>query len=89
MASRLAAGRGFPSCRFGARLVSVAPVREVVVEASAKMAKVAKKPARKTQEPVTRDYTVHLHKYLHKTQFKKRAPRAIRAIRRFAEKVRV
>lgn len=39
------------------------------------------------QEPVTRDYTINLHKALHKTQFKKRAPKAIKAIRDFAEKV--
>jgi len=39
------------------------------------------------QEPVTRDYTINLHKALHKTQFKKRAPKAISAIREFAEKV--
>merc|ERR1719265_2821 len=50
------------------------------------MAKAAKKGGRKTQEPVTRDYTVHLHKVLHKQSFKKRAPRAIRAIRRFTAK---
>merc|ERR1711963_994997 len=47
------------------------------------MVKTAKK-GRKTQEPVTRDYTVHLHKLLHKIQFKKRAPRAVREIRKFA-----
>mmetsp|Transcript_83412 Transcript_83412/g.241008 ORF Transcript_83412/g.241008 Transcript_83412/m.241008 type:complete len:121 (-) Transcript_83412:73-435(-) len=50
------------------------------------MAKVAKKSGRKTQEPATRDYTIHLHKYMHKCQFKKRAPRAVRQIRRFAAK---
>jgi large subunit ribosomal protein L31e len=43
--------------------------------------------ARKTQEPCSRDYTIHLHKYLHKIQFKKRAPRAIREIRKFTAKV--
>merc|ERR1719347_581935 len=42
---------------------------------------------RKTQEPCSRDYTIHLHKYLHKMQFKKRAPRAIREIRKFTAKV--
>ena len=42
---------------------------------------------RKTQEPCSRDYTVHLHKYLHNTSFKKRAPRAVREIRKFAAKV--
>merc|ERR1711908_245115 len=33
---------------------------------------------------VTREYTVNLHKGLHSSTFKKRAPRAIRAIRKFA-----
>merc|ERR1719237_1037302 len=48
------------------------------------VAKTARKGGRKGQEPVTRDHTVHLHKLLHKVQFKKRAPRAIREIRKFA-----
>merc|ERR1711957_325807 len=46
----------------------------------------AKKTGRKGQEPVTRDYTIHLHKLLQKIQFKKRAPRAVREIRKFAAK---
>merc|ERR1712125_86398 len=33
---------------------------------------------------VTREYTVNLHKRLHSSTFKKRAPRAIRAIKKFA-----
>ena len=33
--------------------------------------------------PVTRDYTINLSKRLHGIQFKKRAPRAIREIRKF------
>lgn len=36
---------------------------------------------------MTRDYTINLHKALHKTQFKKRAPKAISEIRKFVEKV--
>ena len=35
---------------------------------------------------VTRDYTIHLSKLVHKTTFKKRAPRAIKAIKKFASK---
>ena len=35
---------------------------------------------------VTRDYTIHVAKLVHKVQFKKRAPRAIKEIRRFAQK---
>jgi len=49
-----------------------------------KMGKAAK--GRKTQEPCSRDHTIHMHKYLHRIQFKKRAPRAIREIRKFAMK---
>ena len=35
---------------------------------------------------VTRDYTIHLSKRVHKFQFKKRAPRAIKEVRKFAQK---
>jgi len=35
---------------------------------------------------VTRDYTIHLSKRVHKKQFKKKAPRAIKEIRKFASK---
>eukprot|EP00540_Astrosyne_radiata_P002361 CAMPEP_0116844666 /NCGR_PEP_ID=MMETSP0418-20121206/12824_1 /TAXON_ID=1158023 /ORGANISM="Astrosyne radiata, Strain 13vi08-1A" /LENGTH=114 /DNA_ID=CAMNT_0004475663 /DNA_START=167 /DNA_END=511 /DNA_ORIENTATION=- len=34
---------------------------------------------------VTRDYTIHLSKRIHKMQFKRRAPRAIKEIRKFAQ----
>merc|ERR1719322_2029185 len=50
------------------------------------MAKGPKSSGRKAQEPVTRDYTIHMHKHIHRIQFKKRAPRAIREIRKFATK---
>jgi len=45
----------------------------------------AKEGKKKELEPVTRDYTINLHKKLHNIQFKKRAPRAIREIQRFAQ----
>jgi len=35
---------------------------------------------------VARDYTIHLAKCTHKTTFKKKAPRAIKEIKKFAEK---
>ena len=41
---------------------------------------------RKEMQPACRDYTLHLHKRLQGVQFKKRAPRAIRDIKRFATK---
>merc|ERR1711964_344360 len=45
----------------------------------------AKKPA-KMNEVVTREYTINIHKRIHGVGFKYRAPRAIKAIRTFAEK---
>ena len=41
---------------------------------------------KKELQPVKRDYTLNMHKRLQNIAFKKRAPRAIRDIRRFAEK---
>merc|ERR1712176_618407 len=35
---------------------------------------------------VTRDYTIQLSKRIHKQQFKRRAPRAIKEIKKFASK---
>eukprot|EP00389_Voromonas_pontica_P018252 GDKH01028698.1.p2 GENE.GDKH01028698.1~~GDKH01028698.1.p2 ORF type:complete len:130 (+),score=39.65 GDKH01028698.1:1-390(+) len=51
----------------------------------AKMVKETKKS--KTLDPVSRDYTIHLHKMVFGIQFKKRAPRAIREIKKFASKM--
>ena len=34
---------------------------------------------------VSRDYTVHLHKLLHRVTFKRKAPRAINEIKKFAQ----
>jgi len=42
-----------------------------------------KKPA---QDIVTRDYTIHMSKRLYGVTFKNRAPRAVREIKKFAEK---
>ncbi|EDQ88689.1 uncharacterized protein MONBRDRAFT_25897 [Monosiga brevicollis MX1] len=36
--------------------------------------------------PVAREYTIHLHKYIHGVGFKKRAPRAVKEIKKFAAK---
>ena len=38
----------------------------------------------KQLEPVSRDYTVNLAKRLHGVQFKKKAPKALKALRKFA-----
>jgi large subunit ribosomal protein L31e len=54
------------------------------------MAKSTRKPVAKkeneskTLAPASRDYTINLHKLCHKTQFKKKAPKALKEIRHFA-----
>lgn len=45
-----------------------------------------KKSRSALKEVVTREYTIHLHKYIHGVGFKRRAPRAVKAIKKFAEK---
>merc|ERR1711997_517926 len=52
-----------------------------------RMAPRAEKKSKSTMmEVVTREYTVNLHKRLHGIGFKYRAPRAIKEIKKFAEK---
>ncbi|TVY28322.1 60S ribosomal protein [Lachnellula hyalina] len=53
------------------------------------MSSKGKKPAGKAQrsaiaDVVAREYTIHLHKRLHGVSFKKRAPRAVKEIKKFA-----
>jgi len=51
----------------------------------AKSKKGDKKEKSAASEVVTREYTVNIHKRIHGIGFKKRAPRAINQIRKFAE----
>merc|ERR1711994_695746 len=54
---------------------------------SFKMSPRAEKKSKSTMtEVVTREYTINLHKRLHGIGFKYRAPRAIKEIKKFAEK---
>ncbi|KAK3626909.1 60S ribosomal protein L31B [Elasticomyces elasticus] len=58
---------------------------------STKQAKPSKPAAGKQgrsaiEDVVAREYTIHLHKHVHGVSFKKRAPKAIKAIREFAAK---
>jgi large subunit ribosomal protein L31e len=46
----------------------------------------AKKDAR-SRDVVTREYTINLHKRVHSTAFKKKAPKAVKQIREFAKKM--
>lgn len=50
------------------------------------MAKGESKGEKKVLSEASRDYTVNLHKRLHKTTFKKKAPKALKEIREFAQK---
>ena len=43
-----------------------------------------KEAEKKSLAPASRDYTINLHKLCHKTQFKKKAPKALSQIRKFA-----
>merc|ERR1712102_76561 len=53
----------------------------------AAMAPRAEKKSKSTMmEVVTREYTINLHKRLHGIGFKYRAPRAIKEVKKFAEK---
>ena len=40
----------------------------------------------KASKAVCREYTVHIHKYVFGTQFKKRTPKALRSLKEFARK---
>ncbi|KAG0651988.1 large ribosomal subunit [Hyphodiscus hymeniophilus] len=51
---------------------------------STKTQKPAKGGRGALQDVVAREYTIHLHKRLHGVTFKKRAPRAIKEIKKFA-----
>merc|ERR1711956_163555 len=51
---------------------------------AAKMPRVKKESS--IDKVVTREYTINLHKRLHGITFKKRAPRAVKEIRKFALK---
>merc|ERR1711966_333941 len=54
----------------------------------AQMAKTkGEKKVQRVSEVVTREYTIHLHKLLHGIGFKKRAPRAVKEVKKFAQKV--
>jgi large subunit ribosomal protein L31e len=41
----------------------------------------------RSKDVISREYTINLHKALHGVNFKKRAPKAVRAIKKFAQKV--
>merc|ERR1712156_1334718 len=65
-------GLFFSGARFGSRVNNKMPKE--------------KKTKTTMMEVVTREYTINLHKRLHNIGFKYRAPRAIKEVKKFAEK---
>jgi len=51
------------------------------------MAKGAGKTIKRSEDVVTREYTIHMRKLLHGVGFKKRAPRAVKEVKAFAKKM--
>eukprot|EP00298_Acanthocystis_sp_HF-20_P029445 c8326_g1_i1.p1 GENE.c8326_g1_i1~~c8326_g1_i1.p1 ORF type:complete len:137 (-),score=37.50 c8326_g1_i1:160-570(-) len=45
------------------------------------------KREKKQEKPVTRELTINIHKRIHKVGIKKRAPRAVKEIKKFAQKL--
>ena len=64
--------------------------REINAARKAEKAKKEAKPVHENKEKevkaMTREMTIHMHRYLHKESFKKRAPKAIKIIRFLAMK---
>merc|ERR1711874_14637 len=52
-----------------------------------RVAKMAPGKKSRAKDLITREYTINLHKALHGINFKKRAPRAVKEVRKFAQKV--
>merc|ERR1711862_69591 len=55
------------------------------IPSSIKMAPAGKKS--RAKDLVSREYTINLHKKLHSINFKKRAPRAVKEVKKFAQQV--
>ena len=60
----------------------------IISQSTSKMSPKGEKKAKGSTmgEVVTREYTINLHKRLHGIGFKYRAPRAVKEIKKFAEK---
>merc|ERR1712025_776477 len=46
-----------------------------------------KKKGKKSDQPITRECTINIHKRIHGVGFKKRAPRAVTEIKKFAQQM--
>eukprot|EP00475_Leptophrys_vorax_P008199 TRINITY_DN1527_c0_g1_i1.p1 TRINITY_DN1527_c0_g1~~TRINITY_DN1527_c0_g1_i1.p1 ORF type:complete len:126 (+),score=42.90 TRINITY_DN1527_c0_g1_i1:140-517(+) len=53
----------------------------------ARTKKVERATKPRAAEVITREHTINLHRKLWKLQFKRRAPRAVKVIRKFAQKI--
>merc|ERR1712058_163766 len=59
--------------------------RQKIIMAPARKQREKKKAV--TNEVITKECTIHMHKRIHGIGFKRRAPRTIKEIRKFAEKM--
>jgi len=68
-------------------VVRAAVTRPAVSARVPRRAQMVDKKKSRSKEVVTREYTINLHKRLHNTSFKKKAPRAVKEVRKFAQKM--
>ncbi len=71
----------------GRAVVRTAATRPAVSARLPRRAQMVDKKKSRSKEVVTREYTINLHKRLHNTSFKKKAPRAVKEVRKFAQKM--
>ena len=63
------------------------PPQSTVTLCGSRCAQMVDKKKARSKEVVTREYTINLHKRLHNVTFKKKAPRAVKEVRKFAQKM--
>lgn len=72
---------------FGAGSDQLAALEAAALRLRCCMQMVGGKKSSRAKDTVTREYTINLHKRLHDKNFKKRAPIAVKEIRKFAKKM--
>eukprot|EP01147_Barroeca_monosierra_P000692 gene691-3992_t len=77
---------GLSSCLLPLQQTSARVVEEVPGVSAGETTKTMAREKKIRQELVTREYTVNIHKRIHGIGFKRRAPRAISELRKFAMK---
>merc|ERR1712080_447202 len=65
---------------------SVRAIHDLVIMAPQDKSQKGRKTRSALNDVVTREYTIHLHKRVHRMQFKKRAPKGVKEVVKFAQK---